>query len=74
VASTAARLTALAGADAEVADRTVSVRVPRAGTELPGLLRSLDSDGVALESIEVRRPTLDDVFLELTGRSLREHA
>lgn len=74
VASTAARLTALAGADAEVADRTVSVRVPRAGTELPGLLRSLDADGVVLESIEVRRPTLDDVFLELTGRSLREHA
>ena len=74
VAPTAARLTALAGADAEVADRTVSVRVPRAGTELPGLLRSLDADGVALESIEVRRPTLDDVFLELTGRSLREHA
>jgi ABC-2 type transport system ATP-binding protein len=74
VAPTAARLTALAGADAEVADRTVSVRVPRAGTELPGLLRSLDADGVVLESIEVRRPTLDDVFLELTGRSLREHA
>lgn len=74
VAPTAARLTALAGADAEVADRTVSVRVPRAGTELPGLLRSLDTDGVVLESIEVRRPTLDDVFLELTGRSLREHA
>jgi ABC-2 type transport system ATP-binding protein len=22
--------------------------------------------------VEVRRPTLDDVFLELTGRSLRE--
>ncbi len=74
VAPTAARLTALAGADAEVVDRTVSVRVPRAGTELPGLLRRLDADGVVLESIEVRRPTLDDVFLELTGRSLREHA
>lgn len=73
-AGAASRLSALAGADAEVADRTVSVRVPRAGTELPGLLRSLDADGIALESIEVRRPTLDDVFLELTGRSLREHA
>ena len=28
--------------------------------------------GVELSSIEVRRPTLDDVFLDLTGRSLRE--
>jgi len=33
-----------------------------------------DRDGIALDSIEVRRPTLDDVFLTLTGRSLREDA
>ena len=37
-----------------------------------GLLRDLDRTGVELSSIEVRRPTLDDVFLDLTGRSLRE--
>ncbi len=52
----------------------VSGRVPSAGGELPGLLRSLDAAGVALASIEVRRPTLDDVFLTMTGRSLREDA
>jgi ABC-2 type transport system ATP-binding protein len=52
----------------------VSMRVPRAGTELPGLLRSLDTAGVSLAAIEVRRPTLDDVFLTMTGRSLREEA
>ena len=52
----------------------VSRRVPSAGAELPGLLRELDAAGVALESIEVRRPTLDDVFLTVTGRSLREDA
>ena len=39
---------------------------------VPGLLRDLDRTGVELSSIEVRRPTLDDVFLDLTGRSLRE--
>ncbi|MBS2940155.1 ATP-binding cassette domain-containing protein [Nocardioides sp. J2M5] len=47
-------------------------RVPRAGRVVPALLRELEQAGVTLESIEVRRPTLDDVFLTLTGRSLRD--
>jgi len=62
------------GSTAEVAERTASLRVPHAGRELAGLLRALDRAGVALDSIEVRRPTLDDVFLTVTGRSLREDA
>ena len=59
---------------ADVDGLVVSMRIPQAGTELPALLRSLDSAGVALAAIEVRRPTLDDVFLTMTGRSLREDA
>ncbi|MCU1417089.1 MAG: transporter, partial [Schumannella sp.] len=59
---------------AEIDGLTVSMRVPHAGRELAGLLRALDKDDIALDSIEVRRPTLDDVFLTLTGRSLREEA
>ncbi|HTL40276.1 MAG TPA: ATP-binding cassette domain-containing protein [Pseudolysinimonas sp.] len=62
------------GGEAQVDGRSVSMRVPHAGRELAGLLRSLDRDGITLESIEVRRPTLDDVFLTVTGRSLREDA
>ncbi|HMA45646.1 MAG TPA: hypothetical protein VKP11_00305 [Frankiaceae bacterium] len=42
------------------------------GTALPRLLRAIDADGVALAAVEVRRPTLDDVFLPLTGRTLRD--
>ena len=42
------------------------------GKAVPGLLRDLTEADVALESIEVLRPTLDDVFLSLTGRSLRD--
>ena len=48
----------------------VNVRVPNGAAALPGLLRELDRAGVPLASVEVRRPTLDDVFLSLTGRSL----
>ena len=65
-----ARITSDAATD--VNGGVVSGRVASAGTELPALLRSLDAAGVALASIEVRRPTLDDVFLTMTGRSLRD--
>jgi ABC-2 type transport system ATP-binding protein len=68
------KLGATSSAKADISGLVVSMRIPDAGTELPGLLRSLDSAGVPLIAIEVRRPTLDDVFLTMTGRSLREDA
>jgi ABC-2 type transport system ATP-binding protein len=51
---------------------TVRLRVPGGNAVLPVLLRTLDAAGVTVLTAEVRRPTLDDVFLALTGRSLRE--
>ena len=58
--------------EVEVDGRHVRGRVPRAGRSVPGLLRDLDRSGIDLDSVEVHRPTLDDVFLALTGRSLRD--
>jgi ABC-2 type transport system ATP-binding protein len=74
VAEAARRLAAITGTSAgvEVADRHVRGRVPQAGRSVQGLLRDLDRSGVDLDSIEVHRPTLDDVFLAMTGRSLRD--
>jgi ABC-2 type transport system ATP-binding protein len=64
---------ALPGADEPTVDGTlVAVHVPDGSSALPGLLRDLDAKGVELAGVEVRRPTLDDVFLTLTGRSLRD--
>ncbi|MEE6259618.1 ATP-binding cassette domain-containing protein [Plantactinospora sonchi] len=40
--------------------------------DMPQILRCLDAAGVTLTSIELHRPSLDDVFLTKTGRSLRE--
>jgi ABC-2 type transport system ATP-binding protein len=37
-------------------------------------LRELDHAGVEVRAADVRVPTLDDVFLSLTGRSLREES
>jgi ABC-2 type transport system ATP-binding protein len=42
------------------------------GTALPELLRLLDREQIALKSISLSKPTLDDVFLRYTGRSLRD--
>ena len=60
--------------EATVAGLSLSVRTQTAGRELAGLIRALDAAGAIPTSVEVRRPTLDDVFLNLTGRSLREGA
>ena len=46
--------------------------VDQGATAIPLILRTLDGAGVKLGSIELHRPSLDDVFLEKTGRSLRE--
>ncbi|WP_394359779.1 ATP-binding cassette domain-containing protein [Amycolatopsis sp. SB7-3] len=55
-----------------VTDGAVRFRVPRGDTAMPELLRALDARGIAMTSMQVHRPTLDDVFLTLTGRSLRD--
>ncbi|SDQ96817.1 ABC-2 type transport system ATP-binding protein [Thermostaphylospora chromogena] len=41
---------------------------------LPPLLRALEDKGITIRSISLDRPTLDDVFLRHTGRSLRDAA
>jgi ABC-2 type transport system ATP-binding protein len=52
--------------------RELRISVVGAPRLLPGILDDLRAAGMPASSIEVTRPTLDDVFLTLTGRSLRE--
>jgi ABC-2 type transport system ATP-binding protein len=58
--------------DLSIDDDSLSVRVERGDAAMPQLVRALDAAEVDLVSTAVRRPTLDDVFLSITGRSLRE--
>jgi ABC-2 type transport system ATP-binding protein len=55
-------------------DGVVRLYVDRGETAVPQLLRLLDGAGLAAESIALHRPSLDDVFLRQTGRSLRDEA
>ena len=73
VASVARLVEQLPGAEApQVLDDRVVGRVRHGGTALVELVRGLDREGIAVSGVESRRPSLDDVFLQLTGRSLRD--
>src|SRR5580693_3561418 len=56
--------------DLSVAGATVRLYATDGAAELPGLLRLLDRAGLAVRSLGLSEPSLDDVFLRQTGRSL----
>ena len=58
--------------DISLDGRALRLTVEQGEEALPGLLRALDGAGIAMESIQLARPSLDDVFLTVTGRSLRD--
>ena len=51
------------------AARTVEAAVVAGPRRMPDIVRDLDAAGVLLDDIAIRRPSLDDVFLTLTGRA-----
>jgi ABC-2 type transport system ATP-binding protein len=55
-----------------VAGATVRLYASDGAAELPGLLRLLDGAALAVRSLGLSEPSLDDVFLRQTGRSLRD--
>jgi ABC-2 type transport system ATP-binding protein len=63
-------------ADATVDQHTRRLTAPAAGgvQQLVTVIRALDDAGIALDDVGVRRPTLDDVFLALTGHAAEQPA
>ena len=56
-----------------VAPRTpgsIAVRLDSGADQLAGIVRALDSANIAVANLALHEPTLDDVFLAKTGRSL----
>ena len=74
----AARVVAAAAGGEPTVDRhTRKVSVPVRGDRpaadvLIASLRELDAEGIGVQDVAVRRPTLDDVFLTLTGHAAEE--
>jgi ABC-2 type transport system ATP-binding protein len=59
--------------DLYIEGRSVTAPISGGAQTLTDALRSLDSEGVALRDVGLRRPTLDDVFLALTGHVAERH-
>ena len=56
-------------------DRLLNVHVGNRGSELLlEVVRRLDAAGVEVSGLNLRRPSLDDVFLALTGHAAEETA
>src|SRR5262249_23697852 len=52
--------------------RRIVVPVTNGARLLPNVVRDLDAAGLQLDDLALRRPTLDDVFLTLTGHEAEE--
>jgi ABC-2 type transport system ATP-binding protein len=50
--------------------RAVAVRLEGGESQLAEVVRALDAENVAIEHLQLHAPSLDDVFLAKTGRSL----
>ncbi|MEA2643408.1 MAG: type transport system ATP-binding protein, partial [Chloroflexota bacterium] len=60
--------------EATTEEGMVRLYVDRGEVAMPAILRLLEGAGMQLVTIGLQRPSLDDVFLRKTGRSLREAA
>jgi len=60
--------------EAKLENGSVLLYVDRGEVAMPAILRLLDGASLQLMTVELHRPSLDDVFLRQTGRSLRETA
>jgi len=56
--------------EAELYEEGISLQVENADTVLPEILRELSEADI--ETVSLVKPSLDDVFIKLTGRTIRE--
>ena len=58
------------GEPAAGSPKSVAVRLPAGAEALADVVRRLDAEGIDVAELQLHQPSLDDVFLEKTGRSL----
>jgi ABC-2 type transport system ATP-binding protein len=66
-------LKALPGVDAvDLVNKTIHIATNQGRTLLARVISTLDTAGCPVSTIEVKEPNLEDLFLQLTGTSLRD--
>ena len=75
VAKAAIAISEFGSAEAITEDLTKTILLPVAGgsTAIVNIVRKLDENNIAIADIALRRPTLDDVFLSLTGHATEDN-
>ena len=53
-------------------DGYLNVTVADGGSAIPAILKASSDSGIKIDSVHMIRPSLEDVFIHLTGRSIRE--
>ncbi|KUG19303.1 abc-type multidrug transport system, atpase component [hydrocarbon metagenome] len=71
-AAVASAVTAAGALRAEQYDGTVRINLQHAERHIMEIVARLSGNGVPADSISIRKPTLEDVFLHFTGRSMRD--
>ena len=67
------RLSAMPGVDTvELRDKTIHIATNQGRSLLTGIISALDDAGCPVSTIDVKEPNLEDLFLNLTGTSLRD--
>ncbi len=54
--------------------RQLNMLVDDASHRVPELVKIVDRAGIEIDSVQMHKPTLDDVFLSVTGRSIRDES
>ncbi|BDC50046.1 ABC transporter ATP-binding protein [Bryobacterales bacterium F-183] len=55
-----------------VEGRTITIHTRKPAKTLVEAVKWVDSQGIEIEDVRLKHPTLEDVFIELTGKKLRE--
>jgi len=58
------------GEQAAASSNGVAVRLPQGVSDVAEIVRTLDAEGLRIADLRLHTPSLDDVFLAKTGRSL----
>lgn len=58
--------------DLEETEKGYRIKLKNVGAEAPRVLTDLSRKGIGIKHVEIKNPSLEDVFLNLTGKELRD--
>ncbi|RLG29040.1 ABC transporter ATP-binding protein, partial [Methanosarcinales archaeon] len=53
-------------------DDFVTLKMERGDLRIPAIMKVAQREGIEIKSVNLRKPSLEDVFLYITGRKIRE--